>query len=212
MHFNRPETMIHRTSKRRMTVRWTRVLRLFAVLASAAPIWAQAPVGVTKIRGDIYQHQRLKGPAPGRALVERRALARSHRLDANDLDREEVVLYVHERLSEVGIAELRAQGIDVKSEHWPGLRFDLVLGYEGQQVAAEVPSIGRSAISVVAAPGRKWSRSRSARTTKSLRAASMRGSTVGDRESLRFGRYAPNSKSSASRNAGPGLFSWRTSM
>ena len=98
----------------RMFQRSVSVLLLsLAVLAAAPDSLAQLDAATRdKIRGDIYHHQKLKQLPAGRALADHRRAMFAAGINGGDLEREEIVIYVADRLTKAEIEALRVQGVD----------------------------------------------------------------------------------------------------
>ncbi len=94
-------------------------LLALATLLAAPRSSGQADAGAAdKIRGDIYHHQKLKKLPAGRALPDHRRAMFAAGVNGGDLDREEVVIYVTQRLAKAEIVVLRAQGIEIDPDLW----------------------------------------------------------------------------------------------
>ena len=118
------------------------------VYFSEIPVsYGQAEAKVpNKIRGEIYHHQKLKKLPPGRALLNHRRAMFAAGINGADLDREEVVIYVTERLTKAEIAALRVQGIEIDPDLWIPPVADHPLGYHlGRTRYESLPILARNA-------------------------------------------------------------------
>lgn len=96
-------------------------LILFALALLPAAPSAQSPVpspNETKIRGDVWAHRRAKTQQPGMTPDELRSELRQAGLDADDLLREEVAVYFHERPSAAQVASYAAREIVLMQSTW----------------------------------------------------------------------------------------------
>jgi len=107
------------------------LLLIFGVLAAAPDAWGQgAATPEEKIRADIFHHQKLKQRPPGRALAEHRRRVEAAGINAADLDREEIVIYVTDRLTRAEIVAWRGRGIEIDPDLWvPPVPGQHPLGY-----------------------------------------------------------------------------------
>jgi subtilisin family serine protease len=86
---------------------------LCSAAATAQDFQAEFTRPEPKISFEIEQHRELKRQPPTRTLDEHRLAVRGLRLDEDDLDREEVAIYVDERFGDADVEAYRSFGVEI---------------------------------------------------------------------------------------------------
>jgi subtilisin family serine protease len=92
-------------------------LFILAVLSPPSVV-AQPTARSSKIRGDIFHHQRLKFRPAGRSVAAHNRFVFDQGLNGQALDREQIAVYVSNRLSRLEIQELLKEGIELDPDSW----------------------------------------------------------------------------------------------